>query len=466
MVRFFARLNPKIANTLELYHYIEIDEMVQMAMKIERKMKRRHTSRNIAPTPSKWSPNNIKKPTPPPVKDQVESSKIQQVKSESEKEEEAHTEVNEEITLADPVNQGEALVCFVIIDGGSCTNMTSTIMVEKLGLKTMKHPNPYKLQWLNERGELNVSKQVIAPFLIGKYKDEVMCDVVPMHASYLLLGRPWQYNKRTIHDCFTNQYSFNHKGKKIVLTPLTPKQVQNDQIKMKQSVEAIRKGKATASTEQTDPKTSAYSSKCIFDHMMGADLKLELESNSYGNLTRTGTAQDHFGTKLLIDSSVAFGVYPRLGNNKVANFSIIEEDFTKKLGDLLKVEHLVPAVNQVELHPVWQQPMLDEYCRSKRIHLSGYSPLGSQGGNNRRVKVHENPVLKIVATHLGKSLAQVALRWGLQIGHSVVPKSNVESRIKENLDIFSWSIPEDLFAKFSKIEQASVNFLSSLPLLL
>ncbi|KAE8662758.1 Aldo-keto reductase family 4 member C10 [Hibiscus syriacus] len=125
----------------------------------------------------------------------------------------------------------------------------------------------------------------------------------------------------------------------------------------------------------------------------------------------------------------------------VSNFS------TKKLGDLLKVARLVPAFNQVELHP-------------------GYSPLGSQGGNNRRVKVHENPVLKIVATQLGKSLAQVALRWGLQMGHSVVPKSNVESRMKENLDIFSCSIPEDLFAKFSEIEQASVNFMSSLPLLL
>ncbi|XP_039045918.1 aldo-keto reductase family 4 member C8-like, partial [Hibiscus syriacus] len=131
----------------------------------------------------------------------------------------------------------------------------------------------------------------------------------------------------------------------------------------------------------------------------------------------------------------------------VSNFS------TKKLGDLLKVARLVPAFNQVELHPVWQQPKLHEYCRSKGIHLSGYSPLGSQGGNNRRVKVHENPVLKIVATQLGKSLAQVALRWGLQMGHSVVPKSNVESRMKENLDIFSCSIPEDLFAKFSEIEQ-------------
>ncbi|MBA0800768.1 hypothetical protein Gohar_011183 [Gossypium harknessii] len=68
----------------------------------------------------------------------------------------------------------------------------------------------------------------------------------------------------------------------------------------------------------------------------------------------------------------------------------------------------------------------------------------------------------MVAERLGKSPAQVALRWGLQRGHSVLPKSNSEARLKENLDVFNWSIPDDLFAKFSEIEQASVNFISPL----
>lgn len=61
----------------------------------------------------------------------------------------------------------------------------------------------------------------------------------------------------------------------------------------------------------------------------------------------------------------------------------------------------------------------------------------------------------MVAQKLGKTPAQVALRWGLQMGHSVLPKSTHEERIKENFNIFDWSIPEDLFAKFSEIEQAS-----------
>ena len=82
-------------------------------------------------------------------------------------------------------------VCSVIIDGGSCTNVASTSMVEKLGMQTSKHPRPYKLQLLNDSGEVRVNKQVLIPFSIGKHKDEVLCDVVPMQVGHLL-GRPWQ----------------------------------------------------------------------------------------------------------------------------------------------------------------------------------------------------------------------------------------------------------------------------------
>ncbi|KAL4351939.1 hypothetical protein GQ457_06G015610 [Hibiscus cannabinus] len=104
-------------------------------------------------------------------------------------------------------------VCFVIIDGGSCTNVASNLMIEKLGLPTTKHPQPYKLQWINDGGEVKVTKQARIPFSIGKYKDEILCDVVPMHAGHLLLGRPWQFDRRAIHDGFTNRYSFSEKGK-------------------------------------------------------------------------------------------------------------------------------------------------------------------------------------------------------------------------------------------------------------
>ncbi|KAJ0262238.1 Aldo-keto reductase family 4 member C10 [Hirschfeldia incana] len=132
----------------------------------------------------------------------------------------------------------------------------------------------------------------------------------------------------------------------------------------------------------------------------------------------------------------------------VSNFS------TKKLATLLELSRIPPAVNQVECHPSWRQAKLREFCKSKGVHLSGYFPLGSPGTTWFKSDVLKNPILNTVAEKLGKSPAQVALRWGLQMGNSVLPKSTNEGRIRENLDVFDWSIPEDLFAKFSDIEQA------------
>ena len=84
----------------------------------------------------------------------------------------------------------QSKVCGLIIDSGSCVNVCSTTLVSKLKLCTVKHTKPYRLQWLNDSGEVKVTKQVVVPFSIGKYVDEVLCDVVPMQASHILLGRP------------------------------------------------------------------------------------------------------------------------------------------------------------------------------------------------------------------------------------------------------------------------------------
>jgi len=71
-------------------------------------------------------------------------------------------------------------------------------MVEKLNLQLVPHPKPYKLQWINEDVELTVDKQVKVEFSVGNYKDNVLCDVVPMEACHILLGRPWQFDKKTV----------------------------------------------------------------------------------------------------------------------------------------------------------------------------------------------------------------------------------------------------------------------------
>ncbi|RDX60733.1 hypothetical protein CR513_61102, partial [Mucuna pruriens] len=105
-------------------------------------------------------------------------------------------------------------VCNIILDEGSCTNVVSTILVEKINLQTIKHPRPYKFNI----GKVKVVKQVSVPFAIENYKDEVLCDVL---------------DRKVTHKGYTNCLSFIYNELKITLTPFSPKQVCEDQIKMR-----------------------------------------------------------------------------------------------------------------------------------------------------------------------------------------------------------------------------------------
>jgi hypothetical protein len=107
---------------------------------------------------------------------------------------------------------------------------------------------------LNDYGEVRVDRQVLVTFLIGKYLDEVLCDVVPMHAGHILLGRPWQYDRRAIHDGFKNMYSFVKEGKTIKLAPLTPSQVYEDQLKLKSEVAHKRKSENESDQKRKNEK--------------------------------------------------------------------------------------------------------------------------------------------------------------------------------------------------------------------
>jgi len=127
-------------------------------------------------------------------------------------------------------------LCSLIVDGRSCANVASTRVVDKLGLPTISHAKPYKLQWLSEEGQIIVNKKVLIAFSIGKYKDEVLCDVVPMEATHIVLGRPWQY-QQNLHDGLTNKISFTFHGHKVTLKSLSPKEFHEDQLKMKEKRE-------------------------------------------------------------------------------------------------------------------------------------------------------------------------------------------------------------------------------------
>ena len=94
---------------------------------------------------------------------------------------------------------------------------------------------------MNDCGEVKVNKQVLVSFSIGKYKDEVVCDGVPMHAVHILLGRLWQFHRKVNHDGFKNRHSFEKDNKTITLVPLTLRQVYEDQMKLKRENDVKKK---------------------------------------------------------------------------------------------------------------------------------------------------------------------------------------------------------------------------------
>eukprot|EP00250_Pteridium_aquilinum_P016888 c23344_g1_i1 orf=123-1055(+) len=131
----------------------------------------------------------------------------------------------------------------------------------------------------------------------------------------------------------------------------------------------------------------------------------------------------------------------------VSNFS------SKKVTELLKTASIPPAVNQVEMHPNWQQKQLRETCRKANINVSAWSPLGAPGTKWGNSAVLEHPVIKAIAEKHGKAPAQVALRWGLEQGVSVLPKSYNRTRVVENFQIFDWSLTAEDLEEIDKFQQ-------------
>ncbi|XP_010272067.1 PREDICTED: non-functional NADPH-dependent codeinone reductase 2-like [Nelumbo nucifera] len=141
----------------------------------------------------------------------------------------------------------------------------------------------------------------------------------------------------------------------------------------------------------------------------------------------------------------------RLGLTKsigVSNFSC------KKLENLLAIAKIPPAVNQVEMNPLWQQKKLRDFCMDRGIVVVAYSPLGAKGtiwGSNR---VMECELLLEIARERRKSVAQICLRWVYEQGVGLLVKTSNEERLKENLDIFNWALSDEESEKINQIAQS------------
>ncbi|MEG2077516.1 aldo/keto reductase [Chryseobacterium sp.] len=116
----------------------------------------------------------------------------------------------------------------------------------------------------------------------------------------------------------------------------------------------------------------------------------------------------------------------------VCNFTVEKLEVLKANADIL------PVINQIELHPIFQQKELQIYHRENNIITQPWSPLGN--GNKSLL---ENESLKKIASKYDKTVAQIILRWHLQEGFCVIPKSVTLSRIEENFNVFNFELTEE-----------------------
>ena len=112
--------------------------------------------------------------------------------------------------------------------------------------------------------------------------------------------------------------------------------------------------------------------------------------------------------------------------------------------DIKKVWSVVPALNQIELHPRLTQKPLLKFCRDSGITVESWSPLGGHWDSGGvKDNLLENEVLLAIGKKYSKSAAQVILRWNIELGIVAIPKSVTPGRIKENIDIFDFELTHE-----------------------
>ena len=127
----------------------------------------------------------------------------------------------------------------------------------------------------------------------------------------------------------------------------------------------------------------------------------------------------------------------------VSNFTI------EHLAEIEAKFGILPAVNQVEFHPYHYQKELLDYCNSKNIIIEAYSPLV-------HAKRMDEPKLGAISEELGKTPAQILIRWSIQRGMVVLPKSVNKSRIIENFSVFDFDIPDSMMKKLDELDESFV----------
>ncbi|WP_323183906.1 aldo/keto reductase [Streptomyces canus] len=147
---------------------------------------------------------------------------------------------------------------------------------------------------------------------------------------------------------------------------------------------------------------------------------------------------------LYVDSYKAFEKLHADGRIRAIGVSNFEPDHLERL---IAETSVVPAVDQIELHPHLQQHAAREYHAEHGIATEAWSPLGSGKG------LLEVPAIVAIARKHDRTPAQVVLRWHLQLGNVVIPKSVTPSRIKENIEVFDFSLDSEDLAAISALNE-------------
>lgn len=147
---------------------------------------------------------------------------------------------------------------------------------------------------------------------------------------------------------------------------------------------------------------------------------------------------DYYGAYRAMEELYEAGKMRAIG---VCNF------YPHVLADLCETAKVIPAVNQVELHPFFQQENAIKLMKEYRVTPEAWGPFAE--GNHG---IFTHPVLTEIGKKYGKSAAQVALRWNVQRGVAVIPKSVHKERMEQNMDIWNFALSEEDMAAIAKLD--------------
>lgn len=207
--------------------------------------------------------------------------------------------------------------------------------------------------------------------------------------------------------------------------------------------EAIREGICTREELFITSKMWVQDMKDYDSAMKAIDASLEKTGLEYLDLYLLHQAMgDYFSAYRAMEDAYKEGKLKAIG---VSNF------YPHTLVNFCSVVEITPAVNQVELHPFFTQPHALEIMNEYHIQAEAWAPLG--GG---RYDAFNNEVLKEITEKHNKSIGQVMLRWNVQRGVVVIPKSTHVERIKENMDIWDFTLSEEEMHQISSLDKGYV----------